>query len=115
MSQSPAQFAVRTMRALEILTFAPTTAPRVAEALGVHSRTARRLLSQLQRDGWLSYNPRSPHVYAPTLPDLDEAMKWAERLPWNTDGCSTEIRPIMDYEAYGAGAATATTEERAAS
>jgi hypothetical protein len=48
------------------------------------------------------------------VPDLDEAMKWAERLPWNTDGCSTEIRPIMDYEAYGAGAATA-TEDRAAS
>jgi hypothetical protein len=46
--------------------------------------------------------------------DLDEALEWVERLPWNTDGCSTEIRPIMDYEAYGAGAPT-TTEERAAS
>lgn len=45
-------------------------------------------------------------------PDLDEALKWAERLPWNADGCSTEIRPIMNYEAYGAGAAT---EERTAS
>ena len=38
--------------------------------------------------------------------DLDEAMQWAERMPWNTDGCSTEIRPIMDYEAYGARVAT---------
>ena len=43
--------------------------------------------------------------------DLDEAMRWAERTPWNTDGCSTEIRPIMDYEAYGAEAPRA--EERA--
>jgi hypothetical protein len=40
--------------------------------------------------------------------DLDEAMAWAERLPWNSDGCSTEIRPIMDYEAYGAQPSAAT-------
>jgi hypothetical protein len=46
--------------------------------------------------------------------DLDEAMAWAERLPWNTDGCVTEIRPVMDYDAYAARAATA-TEEPAAS
>jgi hypothetical protein len=39
--------------------------------------------------------------------DLDEAMAWAERLPWDTDGCYTEIRPVMDYEAYAARAATA--------
>ena len=42
--------------------------------------------------------------------DLDEAMKWAARLPWNTDGCFTEIRPVMDYEAYAARAATASVE-----
>jgi hypothetical protein len=46
--------------------------------------------------------------------DLDEALEWAERLPWNADGCFTEIRPIMDYEAYGADAQTA-GGERAAS
>jgi hypothetical protein len=39
--------------------------------------------------------------------DLDEAMKWAERLPWDTDGCYTEIRPIMDYDVYAARAAGA--------
>ena len=44
--------------------------------------------------------------------DLDEAMRWAERSPWNNEGCSTEIRPIMDYEAYGA---PAPAEEHAAS
>jgi hypothetical protein len=43
---------------------------------------------------------------------LDEAMAWAERSPWNSDGCSTEIRPIMDYEAYGV---QETTSEHAAS
>jgi hypothetical protein len=32
--------------------------------------------------------------------DLDEAIAWSERTPWNNDGCYTEIRPIMDYEAW---------------
>ena len=36
--------------------------------------------------------------------DLDEAMQWAERSPWNRDGCHTEIRSIMDYEAWEAEA-----------
>jgi hypothetical protein len=45
--------------------------------------------------------------------DLDEALAWAERLPWNDDGCSTEIRPVMDYEVYAARAAA--TGESAAS
>ena len=45
--------------------------------------------------------------------DLDEALEWAERMPWNTDGCFTEIRPIMDYDAYAARAASATGEPAA--
>ncbi len=32
--------------------------------------------------------------------DLDDALQWAERTPWNRAGCVTEVRPIMDYEAY---------------
>jgi hypothetical protein len=43
--------------------------------------------------------------------DLDEAMEWAERSPWNKDGCHTEIRPLMDYEAWEAEAGSV---ERAA-
>jgi hypothetical protein len=39
--------------------------------------------------------------------DLDEAIAWAERTPWNRDGCFTEIRPVMDYEAWVAEAAGA--------
>jgi hypothetical protein len=30
--------------------------------------------------------------------DLDEALAWAERTPWNADGCTTEIRPVMSYD-----------------
>ena len=36
--------------------------------------------------------------------DLDEALEWAAKTPWNHDGCSTEIRPIMDYDAWTAPA-----------
>ena len=42
--------------------------------------------------------------------DLDEALEWAARTPWNTEGCSTEIRPIMDYDAFAAGAEAAAGE-----
>jgi hypothetical protein len=45
--------------------------------------------------------------------DLDEAIAWADRLPWNDAGCSTEIRPVMDYDAYAARAATAAQEPAA--
>jgi hypothetical protein len=36
--------------------------------------------------------------------DLDEAIAWSDRTPWNHDGCYTEIRPIMDYEGWEAEA-----------
>jgi hypothetical protein len=45
--------------------------------------------------------------------DLDEAMEWAARTPWNRDGCTTEIRPLMDYDAYAARAAAAMGEAAA--
>jgi hypothetical protein len=32
--------------------------------------------------------------------DLDEALEWAAKTPWNHDGCYTEIRPVMNYEAW---------------
>jgi hypothetical protein len=36
--------------------------------------------------------------------DLDEALEWADRLPWKSNGCFTEIRPIMDYSEWDAPA-----------
>ena len=38
--------------------------------------------------------------------DLDEAMEWAARTPWNGDGHVTEIRPVMDYDRYAERAAS---------
>ena len=34
--------------------------------------------------------------------DLDEATRWASRIPDATVG-AVEVRPVMDYEAMGAG------------
>ena len=34
--------------------------------------------------------------------DLDEALEWAARTPWNDAGHTTEVRPAMDYEQYAA-------------
>ncbi len=51
---------VRSPRALEIvelLAFAPATAPEVAAALGIHPRSARRHLRVLSRTGWASCRP----------------------------------------------------------
>jgi hypothetical protein len=32
--------------------------------------------------------------------DLDEALEWAKRIPYSTDGY-VEVRPVMDYSEYG--------------
>jgi len=85
MSQSPAQFAIRTLRALEVLAFTPATASDIADALCIHPRRARRLLSQLQRDGWLSYRQGSDErIYAPTLRFTALAAEVAARAPLTT-------------------------------
>jgi hypothetical protein len=34
--------------------------------------------------------------------DLDEALSWAARVPDLPQGGSVEVRPVIDYEAYGA-------------
>jgi DNA-binding IclR family transcriptional regulator len=60
-------FVARTMQALELLALHPLSAPQVAEALGVHPRTARRLLNRLAEDGWLACSDDTRRVYAPTL------------------------------------------------
>jgi hypothetical protein len=34
--------------------------------------------------------------------DLDEALEWSARTPWNGDGHVTEVRPVMAYDRYAA-------------
>ena len=45
--------------------------------------------------------------------DLDEALEWAARSPWNREGCTSELRPLMDSDAYAARAAAALGETAA--
>jgi DNA-binding IclR family transcriptional regulator len=51
-----AYFVLRTVAALEVLAFAPCRSTELAASLGVHPRTARRLLQQLAAEEWVSYD-----------------------------------------------------------
>jgi hypothetical protein len=61
----------------------------------------------LRRSPELALIERGVKAAALELRDVDEAIAWSERTPWNKDGCYTEIRPIMDYAAWEAEAAGA--------
>jgi DNA-binding IclR family transcriptional regulator len=45
-------FATRTLRAMEVLVFRPSSARQLASELRIDARTARRLLNRLVEDGW---------------------------------------------------------------
>ena len=62
-----AWYAARTMQALEVLAFQPLSAPQLAAALQVHPRTARRLLTRLHDDGYVTRSDDPRRVYAPTM------------------------------------------------
>jgi DNA-binding IclR family transcriptional regulator len=53
----------RTLGALDLLADAPRTVTQVAEALAVHSRTARRLLNRLVYDGYARCIPGRRPTY----------------------------------------------------
>lgn len=67
MSAVEAWAVARTMRALEVLAFQPLSAPQVGTALGIHPRTARRLLNRLREEGYLTRSDHAGRVYAPTM------------------------------------------------
>ena len=58
---------LRAVAALEVLAQQPLSAPQLAVALGVHPRTARRLLHRLRADGYVARSDDRRRVYAPTL------------------------------------------------
>jgi IclR family acetate operon transcriptional repressor len=60
-------FVMRTMQALEVLSFQPASAPQVATALNVDARTARRLLNRLVSEGWLTRSEGRRRMYSPSL------------------------------------------------
>jgi IclR family acetate operon transcriptional repressor len=74
-------FASRAMHALEVLVFGPATVTQLAAELGVHTRTARRLLNRMVYDGWLTRRPGPRPTYTPTLRILALAAQHAHRHP----------------------------------
>jgi hypothetical protein len=62
------------------------------------SATATSIRGDVVTDGpFIETKEQLGGVVMLDVPDLDEAIKWAERLPWTGP---VEIRPVMDYEAY---------------
>ena len=81
MSVPEALFVSRTMQAMEVLAFRPSSAAQLAEALQIHPRTARRLLARLVADGWVSRTGDRRHAYTPTMRLVALAAQLAERAP----------------------------------
>jgi DNA-binding IclR family transcriptional regulator len=74
----------RALGALELLAFAPRTAPEVAAALAIHPRTARRLLGKLGDEQYATRLPadgRRGYRYRLTPRLLALAAQAATRLP----------------------------------
>jgi DNA-binding IclR family transcriptional regulator len=57
----------RTLRAIESLAARPQSAPELAESIGVHTRTARRILRRLADDGYVTLEPGRKRRWRPTL------------------------------------------------
>src|SRR5215207_5744994 len=57
----------RTLRAMELLAIEPRSAPELADGLGVHVRTARRILKRLESEGYVSVSGDRRRRYRPTM------------------------------------------------
>jgi DNA-binding IclR family transcriptional regulator len=55
------------MWVLELLAFAPLSAPQLAAAMGAHPRTARRVLARLTEEGYLTRDDDARRKYQPTM------------------------------------------------
>jgi IclR family acetate operon transcriptional repressor len=55
------------MRVLELLAFAPLSAPQLAAALHAQPRTVRRVLARLVDDGYVTFHDERRRVYEPTM------------------------------------------------
>jgi hypothetical protein len=81
--------AARALRSLEVLVFHAASAPRLAATMGVHDRTARRLMQSLEDEGYVQSGTgtdRQRHTYSPTPRLLALAGQLAARMPLVTHG-----------------------------
>jgi DNA-binding IclR family transcriptional regulator len=88
-------FVIRTMQALEVLAFQPSSAPQVAEALRVDARTARRLLNRLTAEGWLIRTDGRVRTYTLSLRLVALASHFLERAPM-TRAAKTVVKELHE-------------------
>lgn len=69
----------RTLRAMELLAVRPRSAPELADALGVHVRTGRRLLGRLESEGYVALTGDRRRRYRPTMRVVALAGQVVER------------------------------------
>lgn len=79
MSAPEAWHVTRTLRAMELLAVRPRSAPELADALGVHVRTARRILKRLDSEGYVSLTDDRRRRYRPTMRVVALAGQVVER------------------------------------
>ena len=70
---------VRTVRALEMLAIGPRSAPELADGIGVHVRTARRVLRRLESEGYVVLCDDRRRRYRPTMRVVALAGQVVER------------------------------------
>ncbi len=79
MSAPEAWHVTRTLRAMELLAVAPRSAPELADGLGVHVRTARRVLKRLESEGYVVLGEDRRRRYRPTMRIVALAGQVVER------------------------------------
>ena len=79
MSAPEAWHVTRTLRAMELLAVRPRSAPELADALGVHVRTARRVLKRLDSEGYVMLSDDRRRRYRPTMRVVALAAQVVER------------------------------------
>jgi DNA-binding IclR family transcriptional regulator len=79
MSAPEAWHVTRTLRAMELLATQPRSAPELADALGVHVRTARRVLKRLESEGYVKVTEDRRRRYRPTMRIVALAGQVVER------------------------------------
>jgi IclR family transcriptional regulator, acetate operon repressor len=79
MSAPEAWHVTRTLRAMELLAVEPRSAPELADALGVHVRTARRVLKRLESEGYVTLGDDRRRRYRPTMRVVALAGQVVER------------------------------------
>ena len=96
--------AARALRALEMVVFHAASAPGIAATMGIHDRTARRLLYTLEDEGYVQCGrgnyPR--RTYSPTPRLLALAGQLAARLPLARHGAHAvrQLRQSTGLDAY---------------